>query len=744
MRLPAIIVPLALCLWPWSSSAQTLDMSEMPDDDSELELFKLDEEVMVFAVSRREETVDLAPSVVTVFTADQIERLGIKRIHDLLKLVPGFNASRHFMIEDAVGVGGFGSWLNEKLALMIDGHNVSQSAWMGIMLGELTELNTLNKIERIEIVHGPGAIMWGNNAMLAVLNIVTKNPGAGAGANLVVGTADPFSSQSTLNGLVNVTYGEQLTPRAGMFMSLTATRWEGWRSANMNYWISNGAFSAPARMDQWGAHKPAFELFAKANFDKVDMWFRFFDQHNFNPVLQQNAANSATLDLLARNNEFDLATMVYSAGVNAKLEPAKDLSMKVSLGYDRYNSFDRGESGRFSTDDIGSYKFMQTTMNANADFALTRFDQHEILFGAELLYQNFDPSDYLHLDPTDPKRIDLDNLETINYGVVDQWRPGHDLTVALYAQDTWRPLSFLSVIAGSRIETNAPRDNPSFRLNGKYILAPRGSVILHNADSTLIFKALYSAAYHRATWLQAFFSPGLFGSYSSARDNEYLHDGRVQGIWKVAGKLHLNASFFIQHVENMVLGVNLQNGTFGFANAGTWDGNGIEIEAKTFNLLPDTMFLVNGTFILRNSVRVRTDLNGQPLADPGQFNDQNGSGRFLGQPQIQANLIAEKTLYQKFYGSLQLRYLSRIPGKLINANNPIYGLAPGETREIMVNNQLYVDVSLGARDLLEDHLRVNLRVTNLLNNRARVPFIADLNDYQPAPRAVEVNLQGKF
>jgi iron complex outermembrane receptor protein len=44
------------------------------------------------------------------------------------------------------------------------------------MTGDFDELMSLDKVARIEVIHGPGSMVWGDNAMLCVINIVTKKP----------------------------------------------------------------------------------------------------------------------------------------------------------------------------------------------------------------------------------------------------------------------------------------------------------------------------------------------------------------------------------------------------------------------------------------------------------------------------------------------------------------------------------------------------------------------------------------
>lgn len=128
--------------------------------------------VKVTVASKEAETVGAAPSVVTVFTRDDIRRLGVRTVQQLLNYVPGFQANLdeadHFL---AIDVRGRSTSTAEAVLVMIDGQRVNDLFFgaPGFCHGLPTE-----NIEQVEIIRGPGSALYGANAFLAVINIKTN------------------------------------------------------------------------------------------------------------------------------------------------------------------------------------------------------------------------------------------------------------------------------------------------------------------------------------------------------------------------------------------------------------------------------------------------------------------------------------------------------------------------------------------------------------------------------------------
>jgi iron complex outermembrane receptor protein len=128
--------------------------------------------VRVTSAARREQpTFDVAAAVF-VITHEDIERSGLSSIPDLLRLVPGVQVASINSNRWAISVRGFSDLYSNKLLVLIDGRSVYNRLFSGVIWDAQDPM--LDDVERIEVIRGPGAALWGANAVNGVINIVTK------------------------------------------------------------------------------------------------------------------------------------------------------------------------------------------------------------------------------------------------------------------------------------------------------------------------------------------------------------------------------------------------------------------------------------------------------------------------------------------------------------------------------------------------------------------------------------------
>ena len=144
------------------------------DDLEDLGSLSLDElmnlEFSVASISAK--TTREQSAIVSVITARDISASGARDLLDVLWLVPGFSSGVD--VEGITGIGIRGFWAYEgKVLITVDGMSIVENLF-GVV--PLEEHIPVAMIERIEIIRGPGSAMYGDNAELAVINIVTKGP----------------------------------------------------------------------------------------------------------------------------------------------------------------------------------------------------------------------------------------------------------------------------------------------------------------------------------------------------------------------------------------------------------------------------------------------------------------------------------------------------------------------------------------------------------------------------------------
>ncbi|MBC8873066.1 MAG: TonB-dependent receptor [Planctomycetes bacterium] len=129
-------------------------------------------DVEVSTVSRTASTVGQSPAAVYVVTGEMIRRSGARSIPEVLRLVPGMNVARVNGNRWAVSARGFNEVFANKLLVQIDGRTVYSPVFSGVYWDQQDVL--LEDVDRIEVIRGPGATVWGANAVNGVINIITK------------------------------------------------------------------------------------------------------------------------------------------------------------------------------------------------------------------------------------------------------------------------------------------------------------------------------------------------------------------------------------------------------------------------------------------------------------------------------------------------------------------------------------------------------------------------------------------
>ncbi len=147
-------------------------------------------EITVTSVSKKEQKLTEAASAIYVLTQDDIRRSGINTIPELFRLVPGMQVAQVDASDWAISARGFNARFGNKLLVLIDGRSVYTHAFSGVFWDEMDLV--LEDIERIEVIRGPGATLWGANAVNGVINIITKDAHQTQGAlvSAGVGTED--------------------------------------------------------------------------------------------------------------------------------------------------------------------------------------------------------------------------------------------------------------------------------------------------------------------------------------------------------------------------------------------------------------------------------------------------------------------------------------------------------------------------------------------------------------------------
>jgi len=156
----------------------------------------------VTSVSKKEQRIFEAPAAIYVITEEEIRRSGLDSIPELLRLAPGLNVARITANQWGVSSRGFNGLYANKLLVLMDGRSVYSPVFSGVHWDSQDTL--IEDIERIEVIRGPGASLWGANAVNGVINIITKSAKNTQGTLLMGGAA------SHMPGFGGVRYGGKI------------------------------------------------------------------------------------------------------------------------------------------------------------------------------------------------------------------------------------------------------------------------------------------------------------------------------------------------------------------------------------------------------------------------------------------------------------------------------------------------------------------------------------------------------
>lgn len=141
------------------------------------------QELTITSVAKKPQKLSSAASAIYVLKQNDIRRSGATSLPELLRLVPGLQVARITAHKWAVSIRGFNSQNSSKLLVLIDGRSIYSHLNAGVVWDIHNPI--LEDIERIEVIRGPGASLWGANAMNGVINVITK-PASTTQDNLLV------------------------------------------------------------------------------------------------------------------------------------------------------------------------------------------------------------------------------------------------------------------------------------------------------------------------------------------------------------------------------------------------------------------------------------------------------------------------------------------------------------------------------------------------------------------------------
>lgn len=152
---------------------------------SELSLEQLGD-IVVTSVARREQSLGSAAAAIYVISNEDIRRAGVKTLPEALRLAPNLQVARTDANQYAISARGFNNPIANRLLVLIDGRTVYSPSFSGVFWDAQDVM--IEDVERIEVISGPGATLWGANAVNGVINVITRGASDTQGTLVALGS----------------------------------------------------------------------------------------------------------------------------------------------------------------------------------------------------------------------------------------------------------------------------------------------------------------------------------------------------------------------------------------------------------------------------------------------------------------------------------------------------------------------------------------------------------------------------
>jgi outer membrane cobalamin receptor len=516
-----------------SAQQPTPPPNKATTDPSTMDLEQLMKvEVVVAGSKRAQQTRDVA-SFVSVVTAADITQHGYRTLSAVLNTLPSFYLSndRHFTF---LGVRGFGRAgdTNSRVLVLINGLRSNENMSGGASLGQDFSID-VDMIDRIEVIRGPSAALYGNNAFFAVINVVTKTGGSLNGGEVLASAA----SYGTHAG--RASYGKEFSNGADVLVSATVSESKGQQLYYPEY-------DAPTTNNGFANNA---------------------DYENFHKLLATVSKGNFSFQASSSNREKGIPTGAYGTLFNDNRSLTWNGLDLASASYDR--SFDRGSlsarvfgghstlSGWFASDASLSPN-QNTVLGAwwGADIDATHtFSRHLLTVGGEF------QDDYKQNQKSfksDPYMVFFDaRNESVHGGV--------------FAQDEISLFKPLVLYAGIRLDRYEAFSST---------ISPRLGLV-YTPDAATTIKLLGGRAFRAPNEFEQHFATPLLAP------NPNLTPERIETLEVVAerligGGVQLSASTFRNRLSALISqSVDPSDNTrFMFQNADAIESKGVELGLK--------------------------------------------------------------------------------------------------------------------------------------------------------------------
>ncbi len=477
------ITIIAFCLLfvtPSIVSAQPAGNNEIASQ--EVEMMDLFYE-MSSLPTRTPRAVDEVPAIMTVITAEEIRKMGARDMRDVLARIPGMQIGISAVGYSQITFHGMPSHGAEKIKFMVDGHDVDITLTGGsaLIFADLS----VDYIQKVEVLHGPGSALYGSDAMLGVINIVTRRK-------------LPFDTAS-----VTTRFGSNDSQRYNIEYGRTLGAVRIW--SNVNYYNTNGydvdierdglsaspvnskVSNAPGQTNEW-VERSDFSFGAElGDFLLQGQYLKHRDGGFFNPGFSLTDETTIGRDYFWSDLAWDKSFL------------DDQLSLRTKLIYNRYNhdydvmlqppGFTAPGPRIYSDGQLSVSEGVVEDFGADLQVDVSFLHDHLVTFGSEVKKTRLhDVTHHANYDPAPLPGME-DVSDTYN------WMAEADRTsYAFYIQDQWQVNDAFGATLGGRYDHYddfGSALSPSIGLNWRF-------------NQQFLFKLLYGESFRAPSFRELY------------------------------------------------------------------------------------------------------------------------------------------------------------------------------------------------------------------------------------------------
>ena len=504
-----------------------------------------------------------APGVVYLRTAGEIRAQGYRTLADVLESMPGVHL-RYDRLYTHVGVRGInppGDYA-ARLLVLIDGVRVNEAIYDSASLGREFPLD-IGLIDRVEFIPGPGSALYGSNAVLGVVNVVTRNPSQLPGLNAT------FEAAGAGRRKLALTWGGDAGPARLLFGAAVE------RSGGRDLYFPE--FDAPATHDGWAMGQDGErndKLFFKARWSDWTLAAQLSERSKRDPTGSYGTVFNARSDAADRYAFADL-TYSHAYGELHQVFARIGVAKYSYWGYGVYDANGLAVPGESRSNADWTAGELRYVWSGWAD--------HRLLVGMEFQDNRRQALSSADLDPMPFVYSDL-ALHSTRYSV--------------FANDEWQLLPSVRLNLGLRADR---------RLDGHGTLSPRFAARWDPTPAwTLKFQR--GNAFREPNVSELHYSDGSQQANAVLRV-ESLASTEVAALWRPHRELELSLSVYELRIHDLINLVTLPDGTQQYFNLGSARTRGTQAEA-TWE--PGAGLQWRASWSLQRAVDAAT---GQPLSD---------------------------------------------------------------------------------------------------------------------------------